>query len=102
VPFLATRVDIYRNLLKRTSGGKPLAVSLVDAPQRSFFVAGVRASGEQSGLVPVEVAGLLPVEEKPDEPGAEQPAEAPVGADPLGVDGGANPAEVPAAPEEGM
>jgi hypothetical protein len=102
VPFLATRVDIYRNLLKRTSGGKPLAVSLVDAPQRSFFVAGVRASGEQSGLVPVEVAGLLPVEEKPDEPGAEQPAEAPAGADPLGVDGGANPAEVPAAPEEGM
>jgi hypothetical protein len=104
-PFLATRLDIYKNLVGTTSGGKPLAVSLIDPQNRSFFAAAVRPSGEQSELMPLEVAGLVRVEKKPaeEQPAEEAPAEQPAAAAPLGVGGDEQPAEAPAAvPEGGM
>jgi hypothetical protein len=74
VPLLASRVDVCRNLLGSSTGGEPLAIPFAAPRKRAFFVAAVLPTGEQSKLLPIEIAGL---EIRVEEETVEEPAEAP-------------------------
>lgn len=97
VPLLADRLAVYDRLKGAVATTTaPLVVELADPQTLAFYAASVNAEGVQSPLVPVEVAGIVVPEVKPEEPEVQE--EAPAADNPFGGEPEAPAAVEPAAP----